>query len=132
MTSSDKLITNTDIQEAIEIYSEDYMVREIKDELTGFLEDEEIYLLFNLLMSVGESEFTYKDLLSLSTSDKYNKLDLNKALYLLFLCGGIGNVIKLDNGQKKYTFKYRNKHARLDLDKKLIIDSSLKHGLDLI
>lgn len=79
---------------------------EIKDELTGYLESDEIEQVIKLLGSMRKSEFNLDELQSMiKNDDRFSLLDSMKLLNALFDCNAIGNV--KGYAKKYYSWKYR-------------------------
>jgi hypothetical protein len=123
-------LTPEGIKLALKEYSENYFVREIKDELTGFIDNTKVDLLIDLLMSMNSFEFSYDLLKEKLKERKFKDIDLDSSLKALFMCSAIGNVKTIDMNQN-FTFKYRNKHSNLNLDEKIVVHRGLIRGLNL-
>ncbi len=124
-------ITELEIWKGLTIYSEDYFLREVKDELTGFIENEEvIHLLFNLLVDLGKKEFTFNEIQKKASKDRYKGIDLKTLLDLLYERGVIGNF-ENTGANRFYRSKYRNKHSQLDFEEMIFIHKALHKVLTL-
>lgn len=119
--------SKSNISNGLRTYSIDYFVGEIKDELYGLLDREEIDQIIELLGINGKARFNIQDLERIKAKDnRFSSIDLNKALTLLFNCSAIGNV------QGKYlTFRYRNRHASVNFNDDFLIHSGLRKGINV-
>lgn len=120
--------SKTNILNGLRTYSIDYFVGEIRDELTGFLnDDDEVDKTIQLLGIVGKSHFTFSELEKIKNSDRrFNNLDLLNILDVLFNCSAIGNI-----NDRYITFKYRNRHVAINFNEDYLVHKGLRKGLNL-
>lgn len=111
-------------------YSVSYFVPEIRDELHGYFDSDEIGLIISLLGAVGEREFTYSQVLRASENVAGTNCDIRKALFRLFECSALGNV-HFVNGHIHFSFKFRNRNAVLDITKKMMLHRGMWKALNL-
>jgi hypothetical protein len=122
--------TPNEIKNGIRTYSFDYLVPEIKDELTGYLESDEIEQVVKLLGSMEKSLFNLDDLQSMVENDeRFSLLDSMKLLNALFDCNAIGTV--KGNVKKYYSWKYRNRYASFSPNEDIVVHRGLRKGLNL-
>lgn len=122
--------TPNEIKNGIRTYSFDYLVPEIKDELTGYLESDEIEQVVKLLGSMNKSEFNLDELQDMIKNDeRFSLLDSMKLLNALFDCNAIGNV--KGYAKKYYSWKYRNRYATFNPNEDIVIHRGLRKGLNL-
>jgi hypothetical protein len=82
----------SDVLNALREYSVDYLYPEIRDELTGFLEPEEVSKVFSLIMRTHQRRFSYAELESHMKQDQnYKDFNLRGILGKLFDVSAIGN-----------------------------------------
>ncbi|NBB81197.1 MAG: hypothetical protein GVY36_17460 [Verrucomicrobia bacterium] len=113
-------------------YSRKYFLPEMKDELVGYFDTEEVARVFNLITHLGKNEFTLEELNVKSQSyDHFARLDLDSIVHALFECGAIGNVDVRPNG-RFYKWKFRNKNASLDKLGRLVVHKGLYKALNLV
>jgi hypothetical protein len=94
-------------------YSTDYFIGEIRDELVGYLSDNDIDRVVDLLGSMRARGFKYQDLESKAKEYAF-EAKLKEIIDVLFTCSAIGNVAQTTTG-KIWTFRYRNPNATVNL-----------------
>lgn len=120
-------VTASDIAAGIKKYSSDYFVTEIRDELAGYMEGNDIELLVTLLSQFKKREFKLIDIKIFADKDpRYSRLDLYKAFDTLFECSAIGHLKGEDN---KYYIKYRNRNMVFDSNETIILHKGLWKAL---
>ena len=126
--SKEKVLRVETIKNGMRTYSYEYLVPEIKDELVGYLSNDEIEQILVLFSSMKKSRFSYSEVDKVKTSNSvFNSLDLQKILPILFDCNAIGNV-----GQGGYhSWKFRNKYASFNSNDEIEIHRGLRKGLNL-
>lgn len=104
-------------------FSQDYFFEEMKNELLGFLDDEVIDSLFQVLQKIGSSTFKLKDILDLYQElfPEYSAEKVKSIISTVFNSGYIGMMRNVYDRRTKKTKKYVNfKHK----DPRLVIDFS--------
>lgn len=125
----------SEISNSLKMYSRDYFIEEMKNEITGFVNDELINILPSVFRKIATKSFTYMELKlmvnSQALSNEYNDSDIKGLLQLLFEAGYIGQVIKptRNGGRQSVIFKYRNTTASIDYSQEFIIHKGLHRGL---
>lgn len=113
-----------------------YLLREIRSELAGHLNDEEIDDCFSLLRSVKKRGFTHPFITEKYNSLKFNDESptLNAMLSSLFKVGAIGNVVKRSRveGGDAYLWSYGNEDLQVDLSMNFEIHCGLWDALNVI
>ncbi|MBL0739874.1 P-loop ATPase, Sll1717 family [Chryseolinea lacunae] len=114
-------------------YSE-YFIDEIRNEMSGHLESEEIDQGLRLLKNYNRYFFMYTELKDYYASQRvhYPKIELDKLLVLFFKFNVIGN--KWHNAYKNkeyYTWAHRDHKAELDFGKQLVIHLGLREELSM-
>lgn len=126
-------LTFSEMQTALKIYSRDYFIEEMKNEITGFVNDELINILPSVFGKVGKKSFNYLELKEIINkqplSKEYDDSDIKSLIQLLFESGYMGQIIKTGKGKESVIFKYRNITASIDYDQKFIIHKGLHRGL---
>ena len=119
------------LDEGIKIYSSDYFLPEIKDELAGYVQYKLIDPVVNVLSSFREREFSY-----LQVVNTFNDLQLSEnidsILNVLYDCSAIGHVYPYQNGKKtRVTFKYRNRNSSFQKGNRIILHKGLWKALNV-
>lgn len=132
---NNETLSLSDTQNSLKVYSNKYFIEEMKNELSGFIDEELIYLIPTVFRRLGGRAFDLKEIVRLF-DEQCNKCvteDSIKTLLLyLFDAGYIGQLVS--NGNKNGTkrsviFKYRNPTARIDYYQKFITHQGLHSGL---
>lgn len=123
--------TKDEILSGIRTYSLTYFIDEIRDELSGYLEYEEINHSIMLLSAMKMNRFKL-DLIEhkKDTDDRFKSLDLTKILHALFDCSAIGNV-RENYGDYLYTYKFRNPYAIFDPNDFIITHRGISKALNI-
>lgn len=126
-------LASDDVLNGIRRYCVDYFVPEIRDELTGPLTHDEVELLFAVLGSLPRRKFDLATIEALTEADvRLRALEVRRALGLLFEASAIGNQQTRYAGTAYYTFKYRNRHSRLNLASRMIMHRALGKAMNLL
>ena len=117
-------------------YSTGYFVPELKDELAGYLEPEEVGEVVRLLGGLRLGEFTYQQLQRHAIeSSTFTDSQLRDALKVLFECSALGNVDRLERDghpDRIQSWRYRNRNAGIDFDKPFVVHRGAWHALNLL
>lgn len=127
-------LTLSETLNVLKIYSNKYFIEEMKNELSGFIDDELINEIPSIFRKLGGRAFTLNDIQKLSNENNFKRevsIDETKMMLLyLFESGYIGQL--LDNGKNRkrsVIFKYRNPTARIDYYQQFITHQGLHSGL---
>lgn len=121
-------------QNVLKIYSNRYFIEEMKNELSGIIDDELINALPSAFRKLGGRSFRIHEInnfINQSSLRKKISIDETKILLMyLFEAGYVGQLIDNRNGGKKsVVFKYRNQTARIDYYQSFLIHRGLHSGL---
>ena len=95
------------IEKGIKKYSMNYFLPEIRDELVGYLENDQIEAFVHLLSSYRQREFLLRDIRAYAEQNPLQaQLDLDNIFYILFECSAIGHLSGPNN---LFYIKYRNR-----------------------
>ena len=126
----------SETQTALKLYSNRYFIEEMKNELSGLVDDEIITSIPSVFRKLGGRAFQLTDINNIFIQQvpqkNINVNDTKTILTYLFDAGYIGQLIESGKGrdQKKIvTFKYRNPTARIDFYQKFITHKGLHSGL---
>lgn len=131
---NDKL-SLSEMQNALKVYSNRYFIEEMKNELSGFIDDELIISIPSIFRRLGGRAFGIAEINRLTNEQNPGKkvsIDETKTMLMyLFEAGYIGQLISNSRkGQKRSViFKYRNPTARIDYYQQFITHQGLHSGL---
>lgn len=120
--------TENEIWAGINNYSTEYFYTEIRDELNGFLTEEEVDKALKILTMMRTTKYMRQDI-----EDKFKMmkgfmmLDFDKILNQLFECNAIGNIDK----NEYRSFNYRNTPSFLMDDEHILVHKGLWKALNL-
>ncbi len=122
-----------EILSGIRAYSLNYFLPEVKDELVGYAQPDEINELFQLLGRLRRRDFYFKDLIkfAVDSSSTLGEDGIFKMLRVLFNCSAIGNVQR-SGSQRFYTFKYRNPNSSLNKEDGIMLHKGLWKALNAV
>lgn len=124
--------TQEEIKSGLELYSNEYFVKEIRNELADFLDKKEIESTIKLLGAMQNTIFTKKMLQQKQELDiSLRSFKLDEVLHSLYECSAIGNV-HLIGDKWHYHFKYRQSNSFFRHDRPIIVHKGLWSALNLI
>ncbi len=133
---NNEVLSYSEMKNAIKIYSRDYFVEEMKNELSGYIDDVLINTLPSTFQKLGSNSFAFEKFLQVINSQsvikEYNEQDIRQLLLVLFESGYIGQLVNLNQGKQSVVFKYRNPSAAIDYGQKIIIHRGIQKGLGVI
>lgn len=128
-TKDSNCVSVNDIQTALGAYSKNYFIGEIKDQLYGFLDNNDIEKTFQLLAKTGWYRFNISNLEAAIQDDNgFSSMNLNSILNALFNCNAIGNI---DRNTNHVTYKFRNQYAEFNPNQSIVVHYGLQKGLNL-
>lgn len=127
---------HSEMQNVLKIYSKDYFIEEMKNEITGFVDDNLINILPAVFRKMGQRDFNIhefqKAINDQAIKSTYKEADIKYLLQLLFEAGYMGQKVKGLNNKESIIFKYRNTTANIDFSQKFITHKGLHIGLGVI
>lgn len=128
--SGDGRMTVHQVGNALSAYSRDYLLPEIKDELDGYIDGEDIKNIFQIFGALRQISPSREELIHQArTYNARKEFDVDKILAALYECSAIGNL--RDRRSNYMTFKYRDRHTSFNPDELIIIHEGLWRGLNL-
>lgn len=126
-------VTNNAIVEGIKVYSSEYFLPEIKDELAGYIPYNLIDPLINILSSFRVREFSYSQFVNaFNDLNMSNDINVDFVLNVLYDCSAIGHAYPYKNGREtSVTFKYRNRHSSFNKENRIILHKGLWKALNV-
>lgn len=127
-------LTLSEMQNVLKVYSNQYFIEEMKNELSGFIDDELIIALPSIFRRLGGRAFGLNEINKLANEQGTGKnitIDDTKMLLMhLFEAGYIGQLVSSGKERKRSViFKYRNTTARIDYYQQFITHQGLHKGL---
>lgn len=127
-------LTLSEMQNVLKVYSNQYFIEEMKNELSGFIDDELIVSIPSIFRRLGGRAFGLAEINKLSNEQCTNReiaIDDTKMLLMyLFEAGYIGQLVSSGKSTKRSViFKYRNPTARIDYYQQFITHQGLHRGL---
>jgi hypothetical protein len=130
--SGDEPMTEGQIFDALAAYSKRYFVQEIKDELDGQIDAEDITRAFRLLTSVRKRVTRLKELEERAVKLRFPEdFDVESVLRLLFECSAVGNGRIGSTDPQSAVFKFRNRFSSFEEGQYVVAHRALWEGLDL-
>lgn len=114
-------------------YSE-YFLQEIRNELSGHINDIQIDEALVLLKQFNKHHFNYNDIKDYYEKNKsiYSNINLDEVLTIFFKFSIIGNTwINEYKNKPYYSWSYRDNRATIDFDKKFTIHLGLRRALSM-
>lgn len=126
-------LTLSETQNVLKVYSSRYFVEEMKNELSGFIDDELIISIPSVFRRLGGRAFDVAEINRLTNEHISREITINETkieLEYLFEAGYIGQLVSNGKGKKgSVIFKYRNPTARIDYYQRFITHKGLHIGL---
>lgn len=126
-------LTISETQNVLKVYSNKYFIEEMKNELSGFINEELIYLIPNVFKRMGSRAFDIDDIEKLFNEQsvkQVNRDGIKSLLLYLFEAGYIGQLLpNAGNNKRSVIFKHRNPTARIEYHQKFITHQGLHSGL---
>lgn len=127
-------LTYSEVRNVIKSYSKGHFIEEMKNEITGFIEDEYINTLPSVLQKIGERSFSFEEFSKMMEDQGVNrtieKSEIKYLLLLLFEAGYIGHLLPNSRSRKhSVVFKYRNPNSKIDYSQKFITHKGIYNGL---
>lgn len=129
-------LTYSEVNNVLKLYSRDYFIEEMKNELSGYVNDNIISVLPAVFQRIGSKAINYaelkKALIAQLPQQKIEEADLRQLLLILFESGYVGQLVKGNRGRESVVFKYRNTSAIIDYSQKFLIHKGIQRGLGVI
>ncbi|MFF7192836.1 P-loop ATPase, Sll1717 family [Streptomyces sp. NPDC008079] len=124
------VIPNDSTKAGIAEYSQTYFIGEMRDALSAYFDQDQITAIATLLGTLRRRQVSYGELEAKMESDPRfrERFDLHKAIAALFDNSFIGNLTEggpVSAYDQYYRFKFRNPHAALAVEDKLVVHPGL-------
>ncbi len=131
----DKL-SYSEVNNALKLYSRDYFIEEMKNELSGYIDDEIVRVLPTVFQRIGSKAITYEELkksmIEQLPKQKIEESDLRQLLLVLFESGYMGQLMVGNRDRESVVFKHRNPSAIIDYSQRFLIHKGIQRGLGVI
>jgi hypothetical protein len=124
-------VTTRHVKGGLRLYSTEYFVPELRNELAGYLDADDVDKALMLLTSMHRPRLTYAELEQTAADLRLVGLDLRALVRALFDASCIGTVTEARGRRPMYTFKYRNPTATVRSDQALRIHPGALKGLNI-
>ncbi|HFI0144577.1 TPA: hypothetical protein ACGPBJ_001318 [Streptococcus suis] len=132
-------VTREMFNDELRIFSQDYFYEEMRNELLGFLSEEIIDGLFDILQKLGSQNrdnFVLGDLMRLYSENypNYSTEEIKNILNTLFNAGYVGmlrTVNQRGNTKNYVNFKHKDPRLKIDYSSKFIIHKGLFSALNI-
>lgn len=129
-------LSYSEMKNTIKKYSSDYFIEEMKNELSGYIDDSLINILPSIFQRLGSSSFSFEKLMQVINEQanvkQYSEQDIKYLVLTLFEAGYVGQLLSGIKGKQSVIFKYRNPTATVDYSQKLIIHRGIQKGLGIV
>jgi hypothetical protein len=113
----------------IQKYCRTYFADEIRDELVGYLEPNEIDETLSALSSLAEGEFSFEEFhTAISTRSGLHHRNPAELARILFDCSALGNLVTRPGENPRRSFRYRNPNAELQSERPMVLHRALAHS----
>lgn len=128
----------SEVNEAIKYYSNQYFIDEMKNGLSGFIDDDIISVIPTIFTKISSKKFSLDEFIQKSNTQLVSKNieigDAKLILRSLYEIGYLGQLIESGCGKHRkpsVQFKYRNPSSNVDFDNKFIIHKGITVGLGI-
>jgi len=119
------------VKSGLRLYSIDYFVPELRNELAGYLDPDDIDKSLMLLTSLHRPRLSFADLERTADELELGPIDLRGLVRALFDASCVGMVTEMAGRRPLYTFKYRNPAATIVPGRRLRIHPGALKGLNI-
>jgi phosphoglycolate phosphatase-like HAD superfamily hydrolase len=125
--------TREQILSGIRDYSIHYFMPEIRDELTGYLDQETVESALKLISALRSREFTLHQLAASAVGKpRYADFDLERVLELMYECSALGHVNLTQEGRYYFSFKFRNRHSSFNAAERVVLHRGIWKAMNLV
>ena len=125
-------LTPRQVKSGLRAYSIEYFLPELRNELSGYLEQGQIENAIVLLTTLQSQRLAMQDLQRQADHLGYDALDLRVLTGALFDASCIGTIEEKPGHRPLFTFKYRNPNATLMPDQVMWIHPGALTGLNIV
>lgn len=119
-----------DIGSAVRIYSQDYFLPEIRDELDGYYSSDVIDSVIRSIESISRVEFSYENFKMSAIDQGIDAKEIDGMLNRLYDCSAI-TTVRRSNNQRIFSSKYRNRNSSYRSMETIVVHRGLQKALNL-
>lgn len=127
-------VTQKNIKDGIKEYSLEYFIQEIRDEMAGYISNDDSDLIIKCLSTLRKRIFSYDDIkrIYMAKANKASEEQLLDILKILYDCSAIGHMYSYDGGNtERITFKCRNRNSTFNSEDKICLHKGLWKALNV-
>jgi hypothetical protein len=124
-------LTARQVSSGLRAYSIEYFIPELRNELAGYLEPDDIDKSLTLLTSLHRPRIAFGDLERTAAALELGPIDLRALVRALFDASCIGTISEAPGRRPLYTFKYRNPMATIVPGQAMRIHPGALKGLNI-
>jgi hypothetical protein len=128
---AERRLTPQQVKSGLRLYSTEYFVPELRNELAGYLDPDDIDKSLTLLTSRQRARVSFDELERTATDFGLGASELRGLLRALFDASCIGTVTEMRGRRPLYTFKYRNPTATIVPGQSIRIHTGALKGLNI-
>jgi hypothetical protein len=102
-----------EVKAGLRLYSQEYFLPELRNELAGYLDQDDIERSLLLLSSLQRARVSFAELEQTAAVLELGTIDLRSLVRALFDASCIGIVTEAEGRRPHYTFKYRNPNVTI-------------------
>lgn len=129
-------LSYSEMKNAIKKYSSDYFIEEMKNEMSGYVDDTLINIMPSIFQKLGSTSFSFEKLMQVINTQasvkQYSEQDVKYLVLTLFEAGYVGQLLSGIKGRQSVIFKYRNPAAMVDYSQNFIIHRGIQKGLGIV
>jgi len=127
-------MTDDQITSGLREYSITYFLPEIRDELSGYAQPDEIDQLIRALALVGKRDLNFNELVTSASNlaKPISREQIFDLCHILFECSAIGNIENRPNGTTHYSFKFRNRQSSFNEKDRIMLHRGIWKALNII
>jgi hypothetical protein len=124
-------LTPRQVKAGLRLYSSEYFLPELRNELAGYLDPDDIDRALTLLSGLQKPRVSHEELEATAAALGLGGLDLRALVRALFEASCIGTVTKKPGRRPMHTFKYRNPTATIVPGQTIRIHPGALKGLNI-
>jgi hypothetical protein len=124
-------LTPEEVKAGLRLYSQEYFLPELRNELAGYLDQDDVERSLLLLSSLQRARVSFAELEQTAAVLELGTIDLRGLVRALFDASCIGVVTEAEGRRPHYTFKYRNPNVSIVPGQEMRIHPGALKGLNI-